>query len=243
MIVPAATEEMRNTAMKNESYEEYLRRYVKDAARYNEKTAPFVDYMVDHFEEICEAIDQAFEERKTEIVEKLSGLLSAELGDGNLTHFEWYKDDCYWDDSGDVREDGVVDLNQTVEEFLHELTGTWAATFESHHGKSYDRYSDSFSYDTLDLGEEIMSDTILQYLAAAFPGKEWDDKNTLDGIRDVMHDPFYDNTRTYEFFDAEGAFNFAGLMDKPLSDFVAEQKEVGHGVLQLVVDNTKPSGN
>lgn len=214
---------------------------LKDAAYYNEKTAQYIDYMVDHFEEICKAIDDAFEKRKPEIIERLSGLLSAELGDGNLTHYEWYKDDCYWDDSGNVREDGLVDLDQTVEEFLHELTGTWIATFESHHGKSYDRYSDSFSYDTLDLGEEIMSDAILQCLSKAFPGKEWDDENLLDGIRDVMHDPFYNNTRTYEFFDAEGAFDFAGLMDKPLTDFVSERKETGHGPLQLVVDNTKIS--
>lgn len=206
-------------------YVEAQLEYIRQLDTYTEKTAPYIEYLMCNFDDMCDAVNEVFEGKRAEVAGILSGLLAKELGDGDLEHFEWYQDGCDWDDSGDVRERGTVDLNQTVGDFLaDELTGAWMPTFESHHGKRFGTYSESFECDTLDLGFEILIGAIRQLLSKEFPEEDWDKNGLISDIMDTVQDPFFDNTHAGRFFDADSAFDFAGLSDKPLSEFVAHTK-------------------
>lgn len=111
-----------------------------------------IDYIKQNEDEIAEYVNSLFLAQKDVIREQLLESLAAMLNP-IPTHYEWRSNDCPYDYSGELYEDGKVSLEQTVSEFLEsEYTGASRATYVSHYGLSYNTYGDSLSDDTLEIG-------------------------------------------------------------------------------------------
>ena len=123
-----------------------------------------IDYIKQNEDEIAEYVNSLFLAQKDVIREKILESLAAMLNP-IPTHYEWRSNDCPYDYSGELYEDGKVSLEQTVSEFLEsEYTGASRATYVSHYGLSYNTYGDSLSDDTLEIGCSIMTDGIKDFV-------------------------------------------------------------------------------
>jgi len=189
----------------------------------NRKYCLFVE---DNCQEIAEKVNRTFEERKEELYKELIKILQDTLEDGNLVHYEWspYSENGeYWDHSGSLQESGKIDLTQTVEDFLeYEYTGNWSPSYESGRGKNYDCYGNSLSYDTNEIGGDVMREVITDVLVKEFPELSRDD---CDDIIFDTFDSIYDNCYARDFFFAEGAYEYVGLSKKSLQEIMEENAD------------------
>lgn len=187
-------------------------------AEYAKKYAEYVDT---HTEEIAKKVDIAFEEQKENIKEKIFDWIANCFDEnGACNQYKWYKDYCPWDFSGEVKLDGSVSLEQTIEEFLRdEYTGQWEASYTSHYGKNWKTYGDDLSYATLDIGWDIMLGAIKKAVEEEFKTTLSD--NDMSCIRDECDfDSVYDECRANEFFCWEGAVEFVDIRDIELRDLL-----------------------
>lgn len=76
-----------------------------------------IDYIKQNEDEIAEYVNSLFLAQKDVIREQLLESLAAMLNP-IPTHYEWRSNDCPYDYSGELYEDGKVSLEQTVSEFL-----------------------------------------------------------------------------------------------------------------------------
>ena len=76
-----------------------------------------IDYIKQNEDEIAEYVNSLFLAQKDVIREQLLESLAAMLNPVP-THYEWRSNDCPYDYSGELYEDGKVSLEQTVSEFL-----------------------------------------------------------------------------------------------------------------------------
>lgn len=122
----------------------------------------------------AELIAESVLEREDDLRAEVTALLSAEwpdiaaycswlilrdcTEDGKMpAHYEWECGPEYWDSSGELREDGVADEQQSVWNFLeNEYTGAWTPTFVSGHGKSWTTYGDLFDTDVSELWDYVV---------------------------------------------------------------------------------------
>ena len=141
------------------------------------------------------------------------------------THYEWRSNDCPYDYSGELYEDGKVSLEQTVSEFLEsEYTGASRATYVSHYGLSYNTYGDSLSDDTLEIGCSIMTDGIKNFVQrnAGIPCERFSREEFFDIKTECNEfDPIYDECRASDFFWATAAVEFAGIDKMTLKEVLA----------------------
>ena len=141
------------------------------------------------------------------------------------THYEWHSNDCPYDYSGELYEDGKVSLEQTVSEFLeNEYTGASRATYVSHYGLSYNTYGDSLSDDTLEIGCSIMTDGIKDFVQrnAGIPCERFSREEFFDIKTECNEfDPIYDECRASDFFWATAAVEFAGIDKMTLKEVLA----------------------
>lgn len=186
------------------------------------------EFLKEKREELGRIIDDEFIKQKNEIKEGVLAELKSYLSPVP-THFVWEDDGCPYDHSGIIVEDGVVDLEQTVEDFLmFEYTGTKRPTFVSGSGWHYETYGDFVSQYTFEIGSDIISEKIKgfieEHFKAALPEKlsKFYDH---DAVFDCIYDDLY-----YECFDCVGwkfsyyemVFEFLGIDigNMVLSDFV-----------------------
>ena len=141
------------------------------------------------------------------------------------THYEWRSNDCPYDYSGELYEDGKVSLEQTVSEFLEsKYTGASRATYVSHYGLSYNTYGDSLSDDTLEIGCSIMTDGIKDFVQrnAGIPCERFSREEFFDIKTECNEfDPIYDECRASDFFWATAAVEFAGIDKMTLKEVLA----------------------
>lgn len=148
-----------------------------------------------------------------------------EIYEKEKAHYEWRSNDCPYDYSGELYEDGKVSLEQTVSEFLEsEYTGASRATYVSHYGLSYNTYGDSLSDDTLEIGCSIMTDGIKDFVQrnAGIPCERFSCEEFFDIKTECNEfDPIYDECRASDFFWATAAVEFAGIDKMTLKEVLA----------------------
>lgn len=169
-----------------------------------------IDYIKQNEDEIAEYVNSLFLAQKDVIREQILESLAAMLNP-IPTHYEWRSNDCPYDYSGELYEDGKVSLEQTVSEFLEsEYTGASRATYVSHYGLSYNTYGDSLSDDTLEIGCSIMTDGIKDFVQrnAGIPCERFSREEFFDIKTECNEfDPIYDECRASDFFWATAAVN------------------------------------
>lgn len=174
--------------------------------------------------EIAEYVNSLFLAQKDVIREQILESLAAMLNP-IPTHYEWRSNDCPYDYSGELYEDGKVSLEQTVSEFLEsEYTGASRATYVSHYGLSYNTYGDSLSDDTLEIGCSIMTDGIKDFVQrnAGIPCERFSREEFFDIKTECNEfDPIYDECRASDFFWATAAVEFAGIDKMTLKEVLA----------------------
>lgn len=188
-----------------------------------EQILAYAKYVDAHSEEIAKLINVEFEKEKENIQEKIFDWIEGCFeSDGTCQHYEWYDDHCPWDNSGDLKKCGNVDLEQTIEMFLdYEYTGDWTPTFESHNGKSYVTYGELLAYETVEIGGEIMLKGIKEAIEKEFSVKLSDEE--LYDVRDFSEDDFDEilcSCLAYDFGCCEGAIVFTGIGDIVLGDLL-----------------------
>lgn len=183
-----------------------------------------IDYIKQNEDEIAEYVNSLFLAQKDVIREQLLESLAAMLNP-IPTHYEWRSNDCPYDYSGELYEDGKVSLEQTVSEFLEsEYTGASRATYVSHYGLSYNTYGDSLSNDTLEIGCSIMTDGIKDFVQrnAGIPCERFSREEFFDIKTECNEfDPIYDECRASDFFWATAAVEFAGIDKMTLKEVLA----------------------
>lgn len=182
----------------------------------------YANYVNSHVEEIAQHVDVRFEKNKAQIkskiIEKIKGYITS-----LPVHFELERDDNPFDCSGVLVEDGDIDLNQTVVDFLqYEYTGNKTATYMSGMGWSYDTYEDELSYFTLEMAYEIMLSTIREYIELHFCVKLSDDEFEDIKIACNDFDDIYTICIAYEFCAPLEAIEFIGIGDVELNSLVNE---------------------
>lgn len=183
-----------------------------------------IDYIKQNEDEIAEYVNSLFLAQKDVIREQLLESLAAMLNP-IPTHYEWRSNDCPYDYSGELYEDGKVSLEQTVSEFLEsEYTGASRATYVSHYGLSYNTYGDSLSDNTLEIGCSIMTDGIKDFVQrnAGIPCERFSREEFFDIKTECNEfDPIYDECRASDFFWATAAVEFAGIDKMTLKEVLA----------------------
>lgn len=187
------------------------------------ETKKYREYISEHAKEIGEKVNhqmcKSIDTIRNDFLEAIKEYL-----DPLPVHYEWQDDGCPYDFSGEMVKNGIVDLNQTVKEFLrHEYTGNKTATFVSGCGFSYDTYGDSLSYYTLERAEDVLHEVTRRELDLAFPNEITD--VLYDQIMSFSHDDVYDNCLAYEFFLWEPAIDFVGIGDIKLSELMANTND------------------
>lgn len=180
----------------------------------------YVNYVNSHVEEIAKYVDARFEKDraqiKNKIIEEIKGYITP-----LPVHFERKRDNNPFDRSGVLVEDGDIDLNQTVEEFLqYEYTGAKRATYMSGMGWSYDTYEDELEYLTLEMSYETMVSVIREHVESRFCVKLSDCE--FEDIKCACYDfdDIYMDCIANEFCCPLEAIKLVGIGDIKLSSFV-----------------------
>ena len=182
----------------------------------------FIKYIEDNNENISKKVNEQFELSKDFIRAKLLREIRDYLSPIPV-HYEWAHDGCPYDYSGIIIEDGLVDTDQTISEFLeNEYTGSKEATYISGMGFHHRHYGEDLSYLTLEIAGDIMRSSIRMQLKEAFNCKLSD--TIFSDIMDICHDDIYDNCIAYDFFSHEPAIEFVGIGDRKLSQLIKKDK-------------------
>ena len=178
----------------------------------------YIEFVEENTDKIAEYVNSCFEQSKefikAKIVRELRGYL-----DPIPVHYK--KVDSYntYDNSGELREDGYVSLNQTVADFLeNEYSGNKVATFTSGMGWHYNSYEDELHYLTIEIAAEIMFPAIQRYIEKELATKL--SENEFEIIQNACgeFDDIYDNCVATDFFNAIAAAEFVGIRDTKLKD-------------------------
>lgn len=191
---------------------------------YEARIKQYGDFVTEHAIEIAQKTDELLYERRPELRELVQDLIIGSIDD-EMIHYEKYWDDwCTWDCSGEIRPNGHIDLNLTIEDFLeNELTGARMATFTSGCGWNYLTYGDDIEDDIRDWSYNVMRDAIQESIEKEFdvsmPDKELD--NVFYTIDDAIEE-ISEESEVNEFFWWNHAVDVVGIGNVKLKDILFE---------------------
>ena len=181
-------------------------------------TDKYIEYVNANTENIANYVTSCFEASKDLIRAKLIKEIK-EYITPPPTHYVWEYDGNPYDCSGEIIEDGVVNLNQTVKEFLeNEYSGNQEPTFTSGMGWHYNNYEDELHYYTIELAGDIMNSAIRRCIETKFSVSLSDDD--LEQIKESCDefDEIYENCTAFDFFCSCFAVEFVGIENMKLTD-------------------------
>lgn len=180
----------------------------------------YTEYVDNNIDEIVRYVDEQFHKAKDFLKVKLVRELRNYLTPVPV-HYVFKESQCSYDCSGELVKDGIVSLNQTVNDFLeNEYSGTKVATYISGMGWSYQKYEDELHYYTIELAADIMFPAIRNCIEQHFNKKMSDEqfkaiKEECGGFDDI-----YDNCIASGFFFCYPAIEFTGIGKIKLTDIV-----------------------
>ncbi len=178
----------------------------------------YIDYIEANYMEMAKNVNKQFELSKefirASIIREIREYLTP-----IPVHYEWKLDDCPYDYSGIIIQDGYVSLNQTVTSFLeNEYTGDKEATYESGRGFNYLTYGDELGYFTMSIAGEILYSSVKNQLEQKFNTDISDE--LFEEVMDYSHDAVYDYCLASDFFSSDGAIEFVCIGDMTLRHIV-----------------------
>lgn len=182
----------------------------------------YIEYVNSNVEDIANYVNTCFETSKDFLKMKLITEIRKYIYPLPI-HYLWKPDENPYDCSGIIVEDGFINPNQTVIEFLeNEYSGNKEATYISGMGWRYNTYEDElFSY-TIELAADIMFPAICKCIEKEFSVSLSEDD--FEQIKESCgeFDEIYDNCIASDFFFASLAIEFTGIENMKLT---AIQKE------------------
>jgi len=173
--------------------------------------------LLDSLDEICKEIDEEFKQREMSLNHYISYYIGSQYGMNveEIQNLIWEYDDCPYDFSGVVKQDGMLSHDITLEDFFEKHTGNWTATYNSGYGKHWETFLDDISYESLNVGEDIMWSILYPKMYEICSDLTEDE---IWVIRDDIHDDFYDNTKTFYYFNG---FDLSeDILNMQYNDFV-----------------------
>lgn len=178
----------------------------------------YIDYIEANYMQMAQNVNKQFELSKEFIRASIIREIKEYLTPIPI-HYEWELDDCPYDYSGIIIQDGYISLNQTVSSFLeNEYTGDKEATYESGMGFKYWTYGDKLEYLTRNIGEEILQSSVKYQLEQKFDTVISDEIFEL--VMDCSHDKVDDYCLSGDFFFCNTAIDFVGIGDMSLRQIV-----------------------
>ena len=175
----------------------------------------YEEYIEAHAEEIAQLVNQDFENNKDELKIKVLHIIWGYIHPVP-PHYIWVSNGCPYDISGELKKAGMVDLNQTIAEFLeHEYNGNSSATYVSGCGLNWDTYGDRLGFETLNLGGEILQKRTEECLKSAFPDIT---NEEIEYAFNEKLDNVYDLSYASDFFFYEKVIEFLGIGDTLLKN-------------------------
>lgn len=183
---------------------------------------PYIDFVDKNLSVIVKEVNAEFEKEKKNIRRKLLEEIASWFEGGIPPHYEWKPSPPDWyDHSGYLKEDGELDLKQTVNCFLeNEYSGSTTATYESGRGLNYNTYGYDLFHICFDIAEDIQERAVQQILDKEFEPVE--NQEDMWYVRDAIHDTIYDETITSEFFWWEFPIKFVGIGEMTLAKVIEE---------------------
>lgn len=183
----------------------------------------YVKYVYSNTEKIVNAVNNNFKQSKefikAELIKTIKNFLNP-----IPKHYDWEVDYNPFDYSGVIVENGIIDLNQTVLNFLNEeYTGNKVATYLSGMGWYYETYEDELRYTTMEIASNIMLITIKECIETKFLVKL--SENEFEEIRDACldFDAIYSNCKACDFFFSTSAVEFVGIENIKLIDIIEKK--------------------
>ena len=179
-----------------------------------------VEYVNSNTEYIASCVNNCFElskeSLKIELIEKIKEYLNP-----LPMHYVWKYDNNPYDNSGIIVEDGTINLNQTIIEFLeNEYNGNKEATYMSGMGWRYNTYEDELQYCTIELAANIMFDIIKKCIESKFSINISDKE--FEEIRESCgdFDRIYDDCMASDFFFVYPMIEFVEIGNIKLIDLL-----------------------
>lgn len=170
----------------------------------------YEEYIDTHTEEIAQLVNQDFEAKKDQIKSGVLRTIKEDIDAVPIMHYIWVCGGRPYNASGRLKEDGEMDLNLTVAEFLEEYTGCWHPTL----GR-WGTYGDSLAEDMIPLADKILRKRAVKCLKSVFP--DITNEDAEDAI-DRQFDEVYMSSYASDFFFGEAVVEFLGISDVRLKD-------------------------
>ena len=161
-----------------------------------ERAVEFITPFIDDMEEW---INRAIAANSESIRLFLSAMVNVCLGSGEeITKYELVYGNCRWDQSGELKSIGNVDITEPLNFFFKEYSGRWEPTYVPGCGKNWKSILDEC--ETYQISEYFIQLAIWSILNK-------NDYNVQEQreIEESVHDTLYDDSEAEEFFLAEGA--------------------------------------
>ena len=177
----------------------------------------YIEYVNSNTENIIDYVNSCFETSRDFIKAKLIRKIRKYITP-LPAHYIWEPGDEPYDCSGVIVENGTINPNQTIGEFLeNEYSGNRVSAYTSGMGWKYNTYEDELHYYTIELAGDILFPAIRRCIEAEFSINLSDDdfeqiKYECDGF-----DEIYENCIASSFFSGYAAIKFVGIEDIKLT--------------------------
>lgn len=171
----------------------------------------YIEYVNSNTKNIANYVNSCFEMSKDFLKAKLIKKIREYINPLPIHYIIEFDGESY-DYSGDIVENGFINLNQTIKEFLeNEYSGNKEATYISRMGWRYNTYRDELHYDTIELAADIMFPAIRRCIEREFSIKLSEDD--FEQIKESCgeFDEIYDNCIASDFFFGYPAIKFVGI--------------------------------
>lgn len=148
-------------------------------------------------------VEEFFETNDDCILKFLSAILKIKYFDSGIPkHYTWVRGDCCYDYSGELKEDGIIDISISLYQFLEdEYTGASEATFISGCGLRYENYDNELGYYSRDISSYIINEVVHGLIdGLGYEITEDIEEHIYWHAFDIVHDEIYDNTKAQSCF-------------------------------------------
>lgn len=183
----------------------------------------YIEYINSNTESIANYVNSCFELSKDFLKVKLIRKIR-EYIDPLPIHYIKKFDGNPYDCSGIIVENGIINPNQTVKEFLeNEYSGNKEATYISGMGWNYNTYGDELHYYTIELAADIMFPAIRRYIETTFSINLSEDD--FERIKESCgeFDEIYDSCIASDFFSEYSAIEFVGIENIKLTKIIQKK--------------------
>ena len=170
-------------------------------------------------EEIKISIENTLAKEKPIVYAYLS-FLARNYYNETRTHYDIDFSNCDWDMSGEIFPNGYIDIDEPLDEYLEEKTGSREPSFERRRGWNYRTIDDDLSEETLNIGCEPINCEINALINKVSENLEETIRSDVyDEIHDNVFDELYMDTSACDYFSTGGTLHSIDLLEITAREF------------------------